>query len=1064
MGIVELWLGPAGSGKTGEALALLRRELDRDSQGVRYLVPTVDHKRSIEQLFLQSYHRQGLFGDPITTFFNFAEEVAHQASVVGRRLSETQKHLLLQQVITDTPVEYFLQARRFPGFVQALGETIDELKVHMVRPETLLSAAVQAEEQGAPAFSNKIREISALYSGYQTTVFETNLYDNEGIMWIAAERLRNQPELFANLRCLVLDGFARLTPIQLDFLRALAPRVPRIVVLFDYEETRPAIVYNPIQVSLHGLELLAADGLLLDKKQYAGSVEPRDALACLRMRVFAEQPSPCESDSSLALLIGATPLHEVELIARDVRALLRAGKLSDGTPVTPADIAILARNGDGVRERLARTFRRYGLSLRQKPPVLAQTRLGRALLATFRTVRIDPRSPGKGWQREDVLTLLRSGFLAIDAADIFQVDLTARSQYLRDGKGTWLTHWPEEEMLPVLQTALAPIAAFDDAYHRQAPLLEALAALVEAFRARIAALPPSFPDTDATAAGEAAGMESAFLHAENILVELQALGNVLEGFDRNAALDFFTTALLRDPIREPAGAGEGIPIFSVNATGGEKFKVVYLCNLLEGAFPLHQRESAFLMDHEREEVLRDLRVPLDPRRRLEDDEQFWFLHAVSTAVNRLVLSYPRHDATGSPLERSSFLDAVDAVIPALGDHARRTTFREVVPPLPHAESKEEYLGGLALALRAQRDAEAQLQALAAYTACPQARGASSELGALFRRMHPPVPQLNDTTILRQFTERARPFSATELQGYVDCPFLWFAQQCLALEELVEEFTPLDRGQIIHNTLERLYRKRQERIGTPVHLEGYSIDELWPEVQAELQTRLDAEPRFKNQSQFIRDIEQETLFRTMRRFLESELQRAQSRKTHPAFFEHLFGYGSSKPLFLCEGAIPVKGKIDRVDLADDDADQGIVVDYKSSTQVSINEMTNGRFLQLPIYALALERLFGLRALGAEFMSINAAKASGVYRPAVEDLYGERLGKRGLDPEHWKTLMVKCEENIGDAVAGMRAGQIALEPCTKRCPDGCAYFAVCRGNRYDLARKARENRCDVTIEDQ
>ncbi|HEY3417378.1 MAG TPA: hypothetical protein VGM23_10890, partial [Armatimonadota bacterium] len=764
MGTVELWLGPAGSGKTGKALALLRQELDRDSQGVRYLVPTVDHKRSIEHLFLQYYHRQGLFGDPITTFFNFAEEVAHRAGVVGRRLSETQKHLLLQQVITNTPVDYFLQARRFPGFVQALGEAIDELKVSMIRPETLQAAATLAEEKGARAFSRKIREISDLYAGYQTTVFDNDLYDNEGIMWIAAERLRKQPALFADLRCLVLDGFARLTPIQLDFLRALAPHVPRIIVLFDYEDSRPDIVYTPVRVSLDGLETLQADGLSLEKQVYPGPADPRDALACLRMRVFMEQPTPCMPDDSLGLLIGATPVHEAELIARDIRALLRAGKLPDGTPVTPADIAILARNGDAVRERLTRTFRRFGLSLRQQPPALAQTRLGRALLATFRTVRVDPRAPGKGWKREDVLTLLKSGFLAIDPADVFQIDLTARSHYLRDGKGTWLTHWPEEEMLPTLQAALSPIAAFDDAYHRQAPLLEALAALVAAFRARIAALPPAFPDIDPAAADEAAGMETAFLHAEKILVELQALGNVLEGFDRNDALDFYTTALLKAPIREPVRASEGIPVFSVNATGGEKFKVVYLCNLLEGAFPLHQRESAFLMDHEREEALRDLHVPLDPRRRLEDDEQFWFLHAVSTAINRLVFSYPQHDANGSALERSSFLDALDAVIPTLGEHARRTTFREVVPPLPHAESKEEYLAGLALALCTQRDTEAQLQAIAAYTACPQTRGAASELGAQFRRMHPPAPRLQDTAILRQFTERARSFSATELQG------------------------------------------------------------------------------------------------------------------------------------------------------------------------------------------------------------------------------------------------------------------------------------------------------------
>jgi hypothetical protein len=36
-------LGPAGCGKTGKALSILREELDSGWQGVRYLVPTVGH-------------------------------------------------------------------------------------------------------------------------------------------------------------------------------------------------------------------------------------------------------------------------------------------------------------------------------------------------------------------------------------------------------------------------------------------------------------------------------------------------------------------------------------------------------------------------------------------------------------------------------------------------------------------------------------------------------------------------------------------------------------------------------------------------------------------------------------------------------------------------------------------------------------------------------------------------------------------------------------------------------------------------------------------------------------
>ncbi len=76
----------------------------------------------------------------------------------------------------------------------------------------------------SPISARSWRELGSLYREYQEHVIQAQLYDNEGIMWIAAECLQKDPALFTELRCLILDGFARLTPIQVEFLRRLAPR------------------------------------------------------------------------------------------------------------------------------------------------------------------------------------------------------------------------------------------------------------------------------------------------------------------------------------------------------------------------------------------------------------------------------------------------------------------------------------------------------------------------------------------------------------------------------------------------------------------------------------------------------------------------------------------------------------------------------------------------------------------------------------------------------------------------------------------------------------------------
>ena len=1030
---------------------MLRDELQRDWRGVRYLVPTVGHKRSIEHLLLaQPDVRQGLLGDPLTTFFNFAEEVAQRAQVQGHKLSELQKYLLLKRKVREARLSYFDRARRYPGFVQALGEAIDELKVHMVWSDELLKAAQVARERQLGDIGEKLSELGGLYKSYQEHIIQAQLYDNEGIMWIAAECLQRNPDLFADLHCLILDGFARLTPIQGEFLRRLAPRIARTIVLFDFEEGRTDS-YHPVLDSLHLLRASAgADPLELREHVFERYTPLRKALPFLRDEIFCERKWTHGCDDSLGLSIGATPAQEAELIAREVRALLREGRLPDGTPVTSADIAILARNADAIYERLVHTFARYDLSIRREPSLLAHTSVGRAMLAVLRLVR-------DGWRREDLLVLLKSGLLAITPATAFRIDLIARQHSLRDGKSAWTERWPDDATRGELQQALQPLLEFDRAYHQRETnaetLMAAAEALLQAFRVNALPPPAPLPEIDARGAARFIELDAVFTHATRVLGDLRNLGALLGGYRREETIEVITTALLRETLPEPAQTREGIPILAVHTTGGEKFKVVFLCNLLQGVFPRHLRESAFLLDHERDESLPELNVRIEGRRHLEADEQYWFLHALSTATHRLVLSYAAHDFDGTPIERSSFLDEVDRLVPQLRETARKADFRDVVPPLVAAESADEFTAALVYGLRTERREEGRAALTAAYAAYPAAPGPLNPLARLFRPAVDDEATLRTTEILTRLQQRRHPYSASELQGYVDCPLLWFGAFCLRVGTIEEEFGPLDRGQILHGVLEKFYRDHQKRPGQPVHLEDYLLDELWPEVEADLQERLTQEPRFLNRPQFLRDLEAESLRRMMRRFLRNEILRAASRRTHPAFFEQRFGSGHGGALWAGEKAVSLQGVIDRIDLLDDDPTQAVVVDYKSSSAMSLRELAEGKVLQAPIYALATLRVLGLTPLGVEFMGLKQAEARGIYRQEAEGYYDSTKGMRLLAEEEWLRLLRHSELQIVQAAEDIAAGRIMRDPTTRRCPHHCDYFPFCRGERYQLERIVR-----------
>jgi ATP-dependent helicase/DNAse subunit B len=302
-----------------------------------------------------------------------------------------------------------------------------------------------------------------------------------------------------------------------------------------------------------------------------------------------------------------------------------------------------------------------------------------------------------------------------------------------------------------------------------------------------------------------------------------------------------------------------------------------------------------------------------------------------------------------------------------------------------------------------------------------------------------------------------------LQAYYDCPFLWFAAECLRVRPVLEAFSALDRGLILHDVLEQLFRDRQSRRGMPVHLEAYPLAEILEDAQHALTARLAQEPRHTNRSPFLQAIEQETLRRMLVRFVRREYELAGAQRVHPMYFEEYFGLGRRGPLRL-GATVAIQGKIDRIDLADDDLRHAVVIDYKTSVANYYHaDLLAGRVLQAPIYALALERVFGLPPLGVEFRGMRQADTRGVYREqmAMHEA-GRRQQKADLDDAAWQTFLAQAEAAVVTAVQEMRTGEIALAPVTKRCPDECEYFALCRGDRYLLARQARVGRKETAAE--
>ncbi len=55
--------------------------------------------------------------------------------------------------------------------------------------------------------------------------------------------------------------------------------------------------------------------------------------------------------------------------------------------------------------------------------------------------------------------------------------------------------------------------------------------------------------------------------------------------------------------------------------------------------------------------------------------------------------------------------------------------------------------------------------------------------------------------------------------------------------------------------------------------------------------------------------------------------------------------------------------------------------------------------------------------------------------------------------WHELLQRSEAKLLTAVENIAAGAVPLSPTTRRCPQSCDYFPLCRGDRFALERMVR-----------
>lgn len=970
-------LGPAGSGKTFRCLAEIRAALQQDPANPRPLILLAPKQATfqLERQLLAGPEIAGFTRLHILSFDRLAQFVLENLQVTPPKLLSGEGRVMVLRALLfwhANELQLFGRSARRPGLAQELSALLAELQQHQFGPAKL--RALAGKKGLRPDLRDKLLDlalIAELYSGWLT---KAGLQDADCLLDFVTGTLRTIPNAQRSklrLAGLWLDGFAEMTPQELDLLAAVVPFCETATLAFCLDPNAPessrvslwsAIgkTFQQCQARLKNLPgcTIETGTLKRDRKKSRFAENPELA----ELEQFWPEPGrrdPGDAGvpiSNISLTAAASPEAEAVLAAREILSFVREGRGARRF----RDCAVLVRNLEEYHEPLARVLQRYEIPFfldRRKS--VAHHPLAELTRSALRTVVF------ADWKQEDWFAALKAGFCPLAEDKIDDLENLALAAGWRGKR--WLEPLPDDyaetlrlKIIPPYEQLYIGLAQLN--FKPDGPQL---AGLIRNLWTHLEV--ESILETWSAADDEAAQIHLTVLAQMNLWLDNVALAFPDQPLPLSEWLPVLDAGLGNLTAGVIPPALDQVLVGAIDRARNPDLKFALILGVNESVFPAAPALPVILTESDRSELEKH-GATLGPD--IFDQisrEQFLGYIACTRSSEKLALTYAHQNAAGNPLNPSPFITRLKKLFPGLevGEFSGE-------PDWPAAVHAVE----LARPLVNRMDLGALLD-------LPPVRKVADALAALqepdeAENLSPALAQKLYGPVLRSSVSRLEEFAA--------CPFKFFVRSGLHANERKKfELDARERGNFQHDVLSRFQQELQE--------ENKRWRDLTPAEARERIGRIAAAQIEQFRDGLLRE-SAETLFAA--RAMASALQdfvgvivgwMHSQYEFDPVAAELAFGGEDSRApaweIDLGGGRkLALHGRIDRVDLwrqPDSDTALAVVTDYKSGNKkLDPVLVANGIQLQLLGYLAALRSWKELRPLlGGRYAGVDRIIPAGAF---------------------------------------------------------------------------------------
>ncbi|MBD1380626.1 helicase-exonuclease AddAB subunit AddB [Metabacillus arenae] len=983
---VHFLLGRSGSGKTAAILSEIRSKLADRPQGKPIILLVPDQMTfAMEYELIKTLELGGIIRAQAFSFTRLAWRILQEEGGINRRhLSSTGIQMMIRKIIEERKQDFkvYSKASDKSGFVSHIEQMTTEFKRYCLSPDELeqqIKHLTLAQNPSERALADKLHDLVLLYKELEREL--SNQYiDSEDYLQMLAEKIPessylNEAEIF-------VDGFHSFTPQEFMVIEALMKHC--INMTFSLTADKPFHEHLPHELHLfrmtgmtyHKLTEKAkehhidcSEEVLSSGQRYAGSA----SLSHLEKNYDARPAQPYFNEADINIVQAANRRAEIEGIARSIQKLVRE------KGYCYQDTAILIRNLSDYRDLVEQIFLDYEIPFFADEkramlhhPLIEFIRSSLEVIkgnwryeAVFRCIKTDLLLPVTEDRREirEELDQLENYVLAygIKGEKWFSDDRwTYRRYYSLDDDYVKTDQEREmEDLVNRLKELISPPLRTLQLSMKKAKTgtdyAEALYQYLEDLDI------PSKINLLKTEAEVNGHLIEAREHDQVWNAVIDLLDEFVEMLqDRSMTFTLFQemidTGLETMKFALVPPAIDQVLVANLERSRFFNIKCTFLVGVNDGVLPAKPSEEGILTEDERE-VLFHQGIELAPTARQQLlDENFLIYMALSSASEKLTVSYPMSDEEGRSLLPSIVIKRLNEMYPNI-----QLIFYTNEPQQFSAEEQLDYLVNPSVTLSYLTG---QLQSWKNHYSIDDLWWDSYNLllddqewkwtsrkliSSLFYKneaasLEEPVSrELYGETILG---------SVSRMEMFKACPFSHFASHGLKLKERqMFRLEAPDVGQLFHAALklisDRLYTLKMDwKDLTKQQCERLSYDaveRLAPRLQREILLS-------SNRHHYLKRKLQKIIMRASAILSEH----AKASGFTPVGLE--LGFGKNGPLppiqFKLDNGCEMEliGRIDRVDKAE--SSNGLllrVIDYKSSDKsLNLSEVYYGIALQMLTY--------------------------------------------------------------------------------------------------------------------